>query len=140
MIRLDHFRASPRPGTSPRGRRRRRRGSGSLVPGADLFDAIKKELGALPFIAEDLGVITPDVARFVTSFIAGDAGTPVRLRRSSGQPASARQLRYQHGGVHRHPRQSHHARMVRRVPAAERQNLWSYLKRPGGESEDARRR
>ena len=30
-------------------------------PGAALFDAIQRELGALPIIAEDLGVITPDV-------------------------------------------------------------------------------
>jgi len=30
-------------------------------PGKDLFDTIEKEMGELPFIAEDLGVITPDV-------------------------------------------------------------------------------
>ena len=30
-------------------------------PGADFFQAVEKELGALPFIAEDLGMITPDV-------------------------------------------------------------------------------
>src|SRR5262249_35911059 len=30
-------------------------------PGADLFNAVKKDLGRLPFIAEDLGLITPDV-------------------------------------------------------------------------------
>jgi 4-alpha-glucanotransferase len=30
-------------------------------PGAALFEAIKRELGALPFIAEDLGFITHDV-------------------------------------------------------------------------------
>jgi len=30
-------------------------------PGAALLDAVRKELGRLPFIAEDLGLITPDV-------------------------------------------------------------------------------
>jgi 4-alpha-glucanotransferase len=30
-------------------------------PGADFFDAVKRELGGLPFIAEDLGLITGDV-------------------------------------------------------------------------------
>jgi 4-alpha-glucanotransferase len=31
-------------------------------PGRALFDALGKALGSLPFVAEDLGVITPDVA------------------------------------------------------------------------------
>src|SRR5262249_52746683 len=30
-------------------------------PGADFFEAVQRELGHLPFIAEDLGLITPDV-------------------------------------------------------------------------------
>ena len=30
-------------------------------PGANFFDAVQRELDALPFIAEDLGMITPDV-------------------------------------------------------------------------------
>ena len=30
-------------------------------PGAEFFRAVQKELGGLPFIAEDLGLITPDV-------------------------------------------------------------------------------
>src|SRR5206468_3298084 len=29
--------------------------------GADFFSVVQKELGVLPFIAEDLGLITPDV-------------------------------------------------------------------------------
>lgn len=61
IIRLDHFRGFAAawhiPAESPTAQ------SGSWVagPGIDLFEAIKRELGALPFIAEDLGVITPDV-------------------------------------------------------------------------------
>jgi 4-alpha-glucanotransferase len=30
-------------------------------PGADLFDALQRELGSMPIIAEDLGVVTPEV-------------------------------------------------------------------------------
>jgi hypothetical protein len=30
-------------------------------PGAEFFDAVQKELSGLPFIAEDLGLITADV-------------------------------------------------------------------------------
>jgi len=30
-------------------------------PGADFFQAVQRELGGLPFIVEDLGMITPDV-------------------------------------------------------------------------------
>jgi 4-alpha-glucanotransferase len=30
-------------------------------PGADFFEAAQREFGSLPFIAEDLGMITPDV-------------------------------------------------------------------------------
>ncbi len=32
-------------------------------PGIDLFDALKAKLGAVPIIAEDLGVITEDVVQ-----------------------------------------------------------------------------
>ena len=37
--------------------------TGSWVPGpgADFFAAARAALGALPFLAEDLGLITPDV-------------------------------------------------------------------------------
>ncbi len=36
-------------------------------PGRDLFEAARDELGALPFIAEDLGVLTPGVRSLVAS-------------------------------------------------------------------------
>jgi 4-alpha-glucanotransferase len=54
VIRLDHFRAFAGAPTAQ---------SGQWVPGpgADFFNAVKKELGGLPFIAEDLGLITADV-------------------------------------------------------------------------------
>ena len=37
-------------------------------PGAEFFTAVEKELGGLPFIAEDLGLITPDVTALRDQF------------------------------------------------------------------------
>jgi 4-alpha-glucanotransferase len=37
-------------------------------PGAEFFNAVKKELGGLPFIAEDLGLITADVCALRDEF------------------------------------------------------------------------
>ena len=44
-----------------RKRRQPRRGLWIKGPGERLFDALQAALGALPIIAEDLGVITPEV-------------------------------------------------------------------------------
>ena len=54
--------AGSRPtGRSPPGRRPRRPARWVPAPGRDFFQAVRKELGSLPLIAEDLGVITPEV-------------------------------------------------------------------------------
>lgn len=61
IIRLDHFRGFESyweiPGDAPDARK----GAWKPGPGVDLFTAIRAELGEVPFIAEDLGVITPAV-------------------------------------------------------------------------------
>ncbi|MEA2221399.1 MAG: 4-alpha-glucanotransferase, partial [Solirubrobacteraceae bacterium] len=63
VTRIDHFRgfvaywAVPEGATDARGGRWRR------GPGRAVFDAARAELGTLPVIAEDLGVITPAVTR-----------------------------------------------------------------------------
>jgi 4-alpha-glucanotransferase len=61
LIRLDHFRGFAAAWHIPAGAPTAQSGSWVAGPGIDLFETIKRELGALPFIAEDLGVITPDV-------------------------------------------------------------------------------
>jgi 4-alpha-glucanotransferase len=61
LIRLDHFRGFAAAWHIPAGSPTAQSGSWVAGPGIDLFEAIKRELGVLPFIAEDLGVITPDV-------------------------------------------------------------------------------
>lgn len=61
LIRLDHFRAFAAAWHVPAGAPTAETGEWIPGPGARLFRAIEAGLGCLPFIAEDLGVITPDV-------------------------------------------------------------------------------
>ena len=75
-------------------------------PGADFFSAVQKELGGLPFIAEDLGLITPDVSALRDRFhLPGTRVLQFAFDGHSDNPYLPEQLRAQHGGVHRHPRQ-----------------------------------
>jgi len=61
IVRIDHFRGFAASWEIPGGDKTAERGRWVNVPGRELFTAIKKSLGDLPIIAEDLGVITPDV-------------------------------------------------------------------------------
>jgi 4-alpha-glucanotransferase len=60
-IRLDHFRGFAAVWHVPAGASTARSGQWIPGPGAAFFDAVQNDLGVLPFIAEDLGLITPDV-------------------------------------------------------------------------------
>jgi len=62
VIRLDHFRAFAAAWHVPSWAPTAQTGEWVPGPGADLFAAIESELGNLPFIAEDLGLITSDVS------------------------------------------------------------------------------
>ncbi|HXX85859.1 MAG TPA: 4-alpha-glucanotransferase [Casimicrobiaceae bacterium] len=61
VIRLDHFRGFAAAWHVPAGAPTAQSGEWSPGPGAAFFKAASKELGHLPLIAEDLGLITPDV-------------------------------------------------------------------------------
>jgi 4-alpha-glucanotransferase len=61
MVRLDHFRAFAAAWHIPAGSATAEHGSWVAGPGADFFTAAQASLGRLPFLAEDLGLITPDV-------------------------------------------------------------------------------
>ena len=61
VIRIDHFRGFGAYWEIPGGDPTAERGRWVRAPGGELFEAIKRELGRLPIIAEDLGFITPDV-------------------------------------------------------------------------------
>jgi 4-alpha-glucanotransferase len=61
LVRLDHFRGFEAYWAVPAGSETAEPGSWQPGPGRELFDALQAELGELPLIAEDLGVITPEV-------------------------------------------------------------------------------
>jgi 4-alpha-glucanotransferase len=61
IIRLDHFRGFEKYWEIPAGDDSARNGRWVPGPGAALFEAIRNALGDVPIIAEDLGLITPDV-------------------------------------------------------------------------------
>jgi 4-alpha-glucanotransferase len=61
ILRIDHFRGFAACWEIPGGDKTAERGRWVEAPGRELFTAIREALGRLPIIAEDLGVITPDV-------------------------------------------------------------------------------
>ncbi|HEX8981744.1 MAG TPA: 4-alpha-glucanotransferase [Ktedonobacterales bacterium] len=61
VIRLDHFRGFEAYWEVPASEATAIQGSWQPGPGIGLFAAIREKLGDVPFIAEDLGVITPGV-------------------------------------------------------------------------------
>ena len=63
LARIDHFRGFVAYWSVPRGARHALAGRWRRGPGRALFDHAGAALGALPIIAEDLGVITPPVER-----------------------------------------------------------------------------
>lgn len=67
-VRLDHFRAFAAAWHIPAGSTTARIGEWRPGPGADFFHAAEKELGRLPLIAEDLGLITADVTALRDQF------------------------------------------------------------------------
>jgi len=63
VARIDHFRGFESYWEVPGEEETALRGRWLPGPGAKLFDAVERELGPLPLIAEDLGIITPEVEK-----------------------------------------------------------------------------
>ena len=63
LTRVDHFRGFVAYWSVPARHRTAAHGRWRRGPGAAMFDAVEAELGPLPVVAEDLGVITPPVER-----------------------------------------------------------------------------
>jgi 4-alpha-glucanotransferase len=61
LLRLDHFRGLVATWAVPAGAASAREGEWREVPGRELLQSLKDALGRLPLVAENLGVITPDV-------------------------------------------------------------------------------
>ncbi len=60
-VRLDHFIGFHRVWAVPAGEKTARRGRWWPVPGAPFFEAVLRALGPIELIAEDLGIVTPEV-------------------------------------------------------------------------------
>ncbi len=60
-VRIDHFIGFHHAYEVPGGAKNARKGAWRKTPGAELLDAVRKRLGHLPLIAEDLGHLTPEV-------------------------------------------------------------------------------
>jgi 4-alpha-glucanotransferase len=68
LVRLDHFRGFCAAWHVAPDAQTAEVGQWVPGPGADFFRAVQQELGHLPFIAEDLGLITPDVVALRDQF------------------------------------------------------------------------
>lgn len=87
LTRVDHFRGFVSYWAVPAGNKTAVKGKWRRGPGSDVFRAVEAELGELPVVAEDLGVITEPVVRLrrelgfpgmvVLQFaLGGDPGNP----------------------------------------------------------------
>jgi 4-alpha-glucanotransferase len=61
LVRIDHFRGFEAYWSVPAGAETAKTGSWEPGPGDAIFDALRDALGDLPVVAENLGVITPEV-------------------------------------------------------------------------------
>lgn len=68
LVRLDHFRGFSAAWHVPEGSQTAENGAWIDGPGADFFLEVKRALGGLPFVAEDLGTITDDVRQLLADF------------------------------------------------------------------------
>jgi 4-alpha-glucanotransferase len=94
LVRIDHFRGFESFWEIPASEPTAIRGHWVKGPGDDLFSALFAALGKLPFIAEDLGMITPEVHALrerigapgmkILQFGFGDAGSHVYLPHNYG--------------------------------------------------------
>jgi 4-alpha-glucanotransferase len=68
ILRIDHFRGFAGYWEIPFGNKTAEVGRWVTGPGADFFNMIEAKLGSLPILAEDLGLITPDVVSLRDQF------------------------------------------------------------------------
>ena len=67
-VRIDHFRGFEAYWEIPAGEKTAMHGQWVKGPGGELFSVLQRELGELPIVAENLGVITPEVEAIRAQF------------------------------------------------------------------------
>src|SRR6266496_1689693 len=138
VIRLDHFRGFAAAWHVPAGAPTAKSGQWVPGPGADFFNAVKRELGVLPFIAEDLGLITPDVSALRDQFQV--PGTRVLQFAFDGHsdnpylPHNYVSNTVVYTGTHDNPTTRE---WYEELPEYQQQNFWRYLNSQEGESSEA---
>jgi 4-alpha-glucanotransferase len=137
-IRLDHFRGFAAAWHVPAGAATAQTGQWVPGPGAEFFTAVKRELGGLPFIAEDLGLITPDVTALRDQFqIPGTKVLQFAFDGNSSNPYLPENY-VSNAVVYTGTHDNNTTRgWYEELPEFQRQNLWRYLKRPPGEGATA---
>jgi 4-alpha-glucanotransferase len=140
VVRLDHFRAFVAAWQIPAGAPTARSGRWRRGPGLKFFNALEMEIGTLPFIAEDLGVITSAVNGLRDKMHL--PGTRVLQFAFDGQsdnpylPENYVPNTVVYTGTHDNPTTRG---WYAELPENQRKNLWDYLKRPPGRSEEVAR-
>ena len=137
-IRIDHFRGFEAAWHIPAGAPTAASGQWVKGPGADFFDKVSGALGGLPLLAEDLGIITPEVTALRDQF----------------QLPGMRVLQFGFNGDPNNPYLPHHCvhngvaytgthdndttrGWYDALPEHERRNFWNYLQRAPGEAHEA---
>jgi 4-alpha-glucanotransferase len=137
-IRLDHFRGFAAAWHVPAGAPTAQSGQWVPGPGAGFFEAVCKELGALPFVAEDLGFITPDVYALRDQFkVPGTRLLQFAFDGHSDTPYLPHNFipnTVVYTGTHDN---APTREWYEDLPDYQRQNFWSYLKRAPGEIAEA---
>ena len=137
-IRLDHFRGFAAAWHIPAGSPTAQSGQWVPGPGANFFEAVRKELGRLPFIVEDLGIITPDVQALREQFqLPGTRVLQFAFDGHSDNPYLPHNFvpnTVAYTGTHDN---APTRQWYEELPDYQRQNLWNYMKRSPGGSDEA---
>jgi 4-alpha-glucanotransferase len=138
VVRLDHFRGFEAAWHVPAGATTARSGRWLSGPGADLFRSARDELGHLPLIAEDLGLITPEVHQLREDLRL--PGMKVLQFAFDGNPDNP--FLPHHIGPDAVVYTGTHDNDTTRgwydtLPEGQRRAMWSYLGRPSGDEGDA---
>jgi 4-alpha-glucanotransferase len=137
LVRLDHFRAFAAAWHVPAGAPTAQSGRWVPGPGADFFRRVEREFGGLPFIVEDLGLITPDVYALRDEFhLPGTRVLQFAFDGHSDNPYLPNNYvanAVVYTGTHDNPTTRG---WFEDLPDDQRRNLWKYLKPSGGESHE----
>lgn len=135
VIRLDHFRAFVAAWHVPADAQTARTGHWMPGPGAEFLNAVRKELGSVPFIAEDLGLVTPDVCALRDEFHI--PGTRVLQFAFDGCPDNPHlpQNYSMNTVVYTGTHDNNTTRgWFEALPEREQRRVWSYLNRVEGDT------